>query len=183
MLSPFRKRKFEALFNHLDINNDGVINLDDFTRYAERLRAERGWAADNPKVTRLVEGSRQWWTEMLSRIGRTDSVIARDEFVAFWDGVGKEAMAAGTPPAWVIDVCTNTHRALDLNGNGTVDQTEYGVWLRAIGSTANAADVFKRLDLNGDGVVRLNEMLQLFSQFVLSEDPAEPGNYLMTGVI
>lgn len=183
MLSPFRKRKFEALFDHLDLNGDGKIDLTDFTRYAERMKAERGWAADDPKVTQLVSGSRRWWEQMLAGVGGKDNVISRNEFLAFWEWVGQQAVAAGAPPPWIVEMCANTHRALDRNGNGTVDATEYALWLRAIGSKASAADTFKKLDVNGDGVVKLDEMLMLFSQFVLSDDPADAGNYLMTGVI
>ena len=97
------------------------------------------------------------------------------------EALGKEVAGSGSPPGWAVDLCVRTHQALDLNGNGTVNHDEYAVWLRAIGSTADSAEVFTRLDLNGDGVVSLPEMIGLFAQFALSEDPAEPGNYLMTG--
>jgi hypothetical protein len=183
MLSPFRKRKFELLFDHLDLNKDGAIDLTDFTVYAERLQSERGLAPDDATVKRLIDGSRQWWGEMVTRAGGEDKSVSRPEFLAFWEWIGSESMKVGGPPPWVAELCRNIFGALDFKGNGKVDASGYAIWLRAIGSNANASEAFKKLDLNGDGAVTADEMLRLFAQFVLSENPADPGNYLLTGAI
>jgi Ca2+-binding EF-hand superfamily protein len=182
MLSPFRRRKFTTLFKLTDRNHDGRIDLADFTHYAHGIREERGWAADNPTVSGLVDGSTQWWREMVQRVGGDDKSISLDEFLAFWDHLGGE-LAKGAVPPWALNICTRIHQALDTSGNGTVNEHEYAVWLRSAGSKADPKTVFAKLDTNGDGVVNLSEMMALFAQFVLSDNPADPGNLLMTGTL
>jgi Ca2+-binding EF-hand superfamily protein len=182
MLSPFRTRKFTTLFELTDRNKDGRIDLADFTHYAQGIREERGWAADSPAVSGLVDGSTQWWREMVQHVGGDDKSISLAEFLAFWDHLGRE-LAKGAVPPWALDTCARIHQALDTSGNGTVNEREYGVWLRSAGSTADPKTVFAKLDTNGDGVVTLSEMMTLFAQFVLSDNPADPGNLLMTGTL
>jgi len=181
MLSTFATRKFEALFDHLDLNDDQVIDTEDFRRYAARMQAERGWSDDEPKLTAMLSATHDWWTDMIKRAGGDDQKVTRQEWLSFWEAIGQEFATTKMPPPWALTLCQRTHQALDLNGDGTVNAEEYAAWLRAIGSKADPAAVFAKLDLNGDGVVNVVEMMGLFGQFAVSEDPADPGNYLMTG--
>lgn len=182
MSSTFRQRKYAAFFDHLDNNDDGVVDRHDWDRYAEIIRAEKGWSAREPQLEALVESTTVWWESMRSAFGVTeDEGIGRVQFVAFCDRMAQELRAGGPPPQWAIDMCIRTHQMLDSTGTGTVDASEYAVWLRAIGSSADPEEVFAKLDLDGDGVVSRDEMVTLLGQFFISEDPAEPGNYLLTG--
>lgn len=179
MLSEFRKRKFTAFFHHLDIDGDHAITAADFNRYAEVIKAKRGWRDDEPMLAQVVAATSAWWADMAKRF-QTDRVSAA-QWLEFNDALSEHIKTQGEPPQWAVDMCMGIHKVLDLNGNGTVCGDEYALWLEAIGSKANAAEVFKKLDLNQDGVVDISEMMLLFAQFLLSEDPADPGNYIMTG--
>lgn len=182
MISDFRKRKFLAFFHHLDLDNDHLITAKDFNRYAEIVKEKRGFADDDPKLAGIVRATDAWWADMKNRVGGGSDRITEEQWLQFLEQLGDHIKANGAPPPWAADVCTGIHKVLDLTGKGAVNADEYSLWLEAIGSKADAAEVFRKLDLNADGVVDISEMLQLFGQFVLSEDPSEPGNYIMTGV-
>lgn len=182
MASDFRRRKYVAFFDHLDINRDGIIDRSDWDRYAQVIREEKGWSADEPQLEALIESTGAWWESMRKAFGVTDDQgLTLNHFVGFCNQIADELRAGGAPPQWAVDMCLQAHQVLDITGSGTVDADEYALWLRAIGSKADPAEVFGKLDLNGDGVVSRDEMMTLFGQFFVSEDPDDPGNYLMTG--
>ncbi|MCA9652896.1 MAG: hypothetical protein H6712_20765 [Myxococcales bacterium] len=182
--SEFCKRKYSALFEHLDNNRDGAIDVDDWHRHADFIQAETGWTADDPRLSSLLEATDAWWGAMQEAFGQTDgSRISKAQFLSFCDDLAEQLRAGGSPPEWAVEMCTRTHQMLDVSGNGVIDPDEYGLWLRAIGSKADPREVFLVLDLDSDGVVDRDEMLVLFRQFLVSEDPVDPGNYLMTGTI
>jgi Ca2+-binding EF-hand superfamily protein len=181
MISDFRKRKFLALFHHLDLDADSFITTKDFSRYASIVKEKRGFADDEPKLASLVRATDAWWADIKERVGGGADRITEEQWLQSLEQLGDQIKANGAPPPWAVDLCMNIHRVLDLTGKGTVNREEYSLWLEAIGSKADAAEVFRKIDLNGDGVVDSSEMMLLFAQFILSEDPSEPGNYIMTG--
>jgi len=181
-ISEFRQRKYSALFAHLDNNDDGVIDETDWQRYAEVIRKEKDWSEDEPLLHSLTQAADGWWQAMRDVFGdAAASGISLEQFSDFCDQTAMAIADGAVPPHWAYDFCNSMHQTLDVSADGTVCADEYGLWLRAIGSKADAQDVFKKIDLNGDGVVDQDEMIELFKQFMCSEDPAEPGNYIMTG--
>ena len=56
-------------------------------------------------------------------------------------------------------------------------------YLKALGSRVDPGEAFRRLDLDRDGNIDIGEMEQLYMQYVISDNPGEPGNYLVTGTV
>ena len=184
MLSDFRRSRFLTFFRHMDLDGDGVITGEDFSRYAETIRAERGWDADAPRLAELRAATDEWWASLREMADSNDNdEVCEDEFLRFFEGMGAALAAGGSPPVWAMQVCAGIHGILDLTGSGTVTAEEYAAWLRAIRSQADPQEAFSRIDARGEGEVTLPELMVLFAQFILSEDPAEPGNYVMTGAL
>lgn len=183
MLSEFRKRKFLNLFRHLDVDNNHIIDTEDFTRYVATMKEKRKWSDDEPKLARLIATTDAWWADMQRRVGDGGDQIAKRQWLQFFEQLGEEMAGGGDPPQWARDLCLETHRILDLEGDGTINLEEYTFWLECIGSSAEPEEAFRKLDFNGDGVIDVSEMVQLFTQYVTSDDPADPGNYIMTGTV
>jgi Ca2+-binding EF-hand superfamily protein len=184
MLTDYQKTKFDTYFRHLDRDGSGAVAWEDFEVVLENIRASRGWSADEVRYRRLAEAQRDYWQKIAERVDQDgDGRVSLAEFNAFHESVGRDIREQGRPPAWALALVHAYHRVLDTTGNGSIDRDEYGIYLRALGSRVDAAEAFRRLDLDHDGSIDIAEMEQLYTQYIISDNPGEPGNYLMTGTV
>ncbi|MFF7250684.1 EF-hand domain-containing protein [Embleya sp. NPDC008237] len=69
--------------------------------------------------------------------------------------------------------------AIDENRDGRISRTEHRRLVETwYGRSVDTDAVFDLLDLDGDGYLSRPEFALLWSQFWMSDDPAEPGNLL-----
>ena len=67
---------------------------------------------------------------------------------------------------------------MDVRQRGQLAAAEYRNFLAALGCPAESPAEFARLDLNRDGAIDLEEMEELYVQWLLSTAPEDPGNFL-----
>jgi len=183
MLSEFRRKKFSVWFHHLDLDDDLQITEADFIRYAEALASLTDGGAEDPVVTELVQATTKFWLELLDHAANDDGRVSLEEGLNFFEDMGQRMSARGAPPQWAMNMVQAIHHLLAPDEGGVVRSDRYALWLRAIGSEVDPAEAFGRLDLTRSGGITRTEMAILFGQYLLSEDPAAPGNYLMTGAL
>jgi Ca2+-binding EF-hand superfamily protein len=69
---------------------------------------------------------------------------------------------------------------VDIDGNGRISPQEYALFLKAYNVDERLFDdIFRHLDLNGDGYLSRDEIFKLVREFYLSDDPQAPGNWLV----
>lgn len=181
-VSKIQLRKFTSAFNCLDRNRNGVLDWDDFNRSAEFIREAQGWEASDARFKALVGAQKNYWDKMLELCDADgDNEITYPEFVWFHEKIAAEIEANGKVPPWALSLCHDYHRALDTDGSGSISVDEYALYLRSIGSDADANEAFKHLDIDGSGALSIDELEELYSQFVMSEDPDSRGNWLWAG--
>ncbi|MGA5198746.1 EF-hand domain-containing protein [Streptomyces exfoliatus] len=82
-----------------------------------------------------------------------------------------------------IGRCAVTYvEAADVNGDGLLDAREFATLHQANvdGLTdSTVAEIFRRLDRDGDGYLTADEMFQGFTEFFTSPDNNTPGTWLM----
>jgi Ca2+-binding EF-hand superfamily protein len=180
--TTFQERKFKAAFDLIDADKNGVVSWDDCYRPVDKARQELGWTKQDPRFLKVVQSQKACW-ELVLQANDLDhnGTISYKEYIAFFFRMTIEVARTGKIPPWALEYCHNVHRSLDLNGDGGVTQSEYAIYLRAIGSDADPKSVFPKLDLNKNGKVTVDEMEELLMQFVTSTNPDSPGNYLLTG--
>ena len=182
MLTDFQKKKFRILFNRLDSIGNGVLQWRDVMVHMDKIKQRKGWTDENPRFIVLMTAEMAYWDKMLERVDADgDGIITSAEFEAFYDAVAEQIKATGAVPPWALELLRAKFEVLDIDGNGNVDADEFGVYLGAIGCEGNHDEIFSMIDLDGDGTIRFDELETLFKQYVLSNDPAEPGNYIMCG--
>lgn len=182
-LSEFKRKKFAHTFHVLDNNNSGQLDWDDFANVAVALQAAMGWHDDAPKLRDLREALADYWAKMLEFMDDDgDGEISELEYLIFYERFSAELPTFhNRVPTWALDLFVALHRAVDADNDGCIAPEEYAIYLRALGSKADPAAAFARFDLDRDGFVDVDEIEQLFAQYLTSNDPADPGNWFIDG--
>src|SRR5688572_1427512 len=83
-LSDFQQMKMGRMFDVYDLNADGRIEEDDFTRRAHSFAKERGWDEESPGFREQIEFTRADWHNLQQAADSDgDGSVTRDEFLAF----------------------------------------------------------------------------------------------------
>lgn len=178
----FRAAKYDAWFRGMDRDRDGSITLDDLHDAADRLREHHGWPEDHPAHQHVRAAGEALWATIVGEADRSrDADVRRDEFAAFLGWATEEHGRTGELPESARLWVPRLFEMLDVDGSGRITEEEYGLFLQVMGAEGDAAAAFATLDLDGDGSIDLREVERLFEQWVISGEPGQPGNVLMTG--
>ena len=173
MASEFQRRKIAGVFEAMDANNDGFLEQSDFEALAARWTTLRGLEPGSAEYDSLTGIMLGWWTVLraVSDVNRDDKVsleevlLVVDQLPTMLDSVGATANAM--------------FEAMDQNRDGRISAEEYHQLIEAWNGVETDTDtVFPLLDLNHDGHVSRAEFTQLWTQFWVGDDPAEPGTWV-----
>ncbi|MCX5383935.1 EF-hand domain-containing protein [Streptomyces sp. NBC_00083] len=173
MASAFQVHKLKGMFAAFDADGDGCLCEDDFTALVARWRRMPAVAPGTELDGRVEALLMGWWAALLAAgNGRGDGRVDMDEFLGLVDEL----------PARVAEVTATADTlfdAVDANGDGRISADEHRTLVETWnGRPVDTAGVCERLDLDGDGHLDRGEFALLWSQFWISDDPAEPGNWL-----
>ncbi|WP_327135262.1 EF-hand domain-containing protein [Streptomyces sp. NBC_01343] len=173
MASEFQERKLQEMFAAFDADGDGFLREADFRALVARWGRLPRVAAETELRARLEALLMGWWAALLERgDANGDGAVDMGELLGLVDEL----------PAMVATVTATAEtvfEAVDENGDGVISPAEH----RRLVETWNGRPVpldgvFELLDLNGDGHLSREEFALLWRQFWISDDPAEPGNWL-----
>jgi len=185
VLGKLQQIKLTHYFNVIDSDDSASIEREDFVRFASRFTALRGVEAGTPEYEQFYADTLAWWDEIRkSADADYDGRVDLQEWLAFWSSeTDKIAEAAGQNSNLALTQLryrlSFTFDVADNDADEQISVEEYGHMLQAWGLDADVEPVFRRLDLNGDGVITRDEMVQLGKEFFLSNDPEAPGNYIV----
>ncbi|MET9359405.1 EF-hand domain-containing protein [Streptomyces sp. NPDC006632] len=173
MASAFQVHKLKGMFAAFDADGDGCLREEDFTALVARWRRMPAVAPGTELHERVEALLMGWWAALLDA-GNTkgDGTVDMSEFLGLVDEL----------PARVAEVTATADTlfdAVDANRDGRIDADEHRTLVETWnGRPVDMAGVFELLDLNGDGHLSREEFALLWRQFWISDDPAEPGNWL-----
>ncbi|MGW6563112.1 EF-hand domain-containing protein [Streptomyces hydrogenans] len=173
MASDFQRAKLVSMFRAFDADDNGYLDQRDFQALAARWRGlPRVWPGSElaGRVDALMLG---WWDLLAAHVDTNgDGRVDLDELLAMVDLLPTLREVVAATAETVFD-------AVDENGDGRISPSEHrrlvDTWH---GESVDVADVFDRLDRDGDGHLSRPEFTELWIQFWISDDPAEPGNQL-----
>ncbi|WP_329177891.1 EF-hand domain-containing protein [Streptomyces sp. NBC_01477] len=173
MASIFQERKLKGMFAAFDADGDGYLREEDFRALVARWSRLPGVGPGTELRTRVETLLMGWWATLLETGDIDgDGAVDLDEVLLLVDRL----------PAMVADVTATADTvfdAVDANGDGVISPEEHRRLVETWnGQPVDTAGVFELLDLNGDGHLSREEFALLWSQFWISDDPAEPGNWL-----
>lgn len=177
MLTDFQKRKLERYFKFYDTNDNGYIEQEDYEIIARRLAKARGWQEGTPGHDIVMQRFRIDW-QLLANFAddNNDAQVTLDEWFAYHEHI---FMVDSKFRAGQDDIISTIFATIDINGSGMIHESEFTKFFSLYGLDADTArETFHKIDENGDGVLTRREIAKLFHQFVKSNDPKEPGNWL-----
>jgi uncharacterized protein (DUF1778 family) len=90
------------------------------------------------------------------------------------------AISAGASPDVALE-CPELYAILSKEQFAVLTQTDYTLFLVAMGSDADPAAAFQRLDRDDDGVLILSDLSDLVAEFLTSSIADAAGNLLFLG--
>jgi Ca2+-binding EF-hand superfamily protein len=179
-ISEFLARKLARRFQTFDFDGNGQIERSDFETSAGRVADEFGHSVDSPARQQLLELSLGLWDHLVSMADSDrDGTITLDEYKkAFTNGLleTEASFEQGYRP--FLDAVM---AVADTDGNGMLDADEHVRWTGALMRLpdADAREVHRRLDTDGDGFITTSDLLQAIHDFYFDDNPDGVGSWLL----
>ncbi|WP_258105229.1 EF-hand domain-containing protein [Marinoscillum sp. MHG1-6] len=180
MLSEFQSTKFKHLFNLLDINDNGIIQKNDFTLLAERVAPFVNGKIDSKAYNQLVYRGMTFYNRLIKSLEPSDpSRIGMHEWVKYID---KEIIESGDQDnlAELTQLLLGFIFGLfDENHDGFLSLEEYQEIFQVLSiDDSKASLLYEKLDSNSDDRLSRYELVLAVEGFLTSDDPSELGNWI-----
>lgn len=162
-------------FAILDTDHNGAWQQQDYEQQAQLVCNAFGHPPGSPAGQKVTDAQRGLFGALLARMDANgDQQITPSEFAA---SLGRSTT---DPPGFddaIHAIASALLQAADVHGNGMLDSSQYTRLTAAYGaSTQQAAQAFRQLDLDHNGLLDIAELTQAIRQFFTSPDPHVPGN-------
>ncbi len=179
MLTALQQKKQTHLFKLIDIDNNGLMEADDWVAIGQRLTTERGIQKGQQEYDRIQQAVQGIWKDLSPFIGAKQADKATPEE---WSKFIEEKVISvddATYAGYVNKVVKGIFTILDVNRNGAIDAWEYILFMKCMGvKDGPAHDAFTVLDNNGNGVLDEEELIKGVEEFFKSDDWHSKGNSL-----
>jgi Ca2+-binding EF-hand superfamily protein len=178
VITELQERKFEKIFQYIDVNSNGTLEFVDLLAYAARVMSAFEVAPTSPKGQRLVDGLQLFWEVLLSSLDIDgDRKISPEEWrggmaAAFLDDAGgfDRALRPGIIAAAAVT---------DTDDDGVVSRAEFIKSGLALGVSLEEKEAaFDHMDVDGSGVLSVDEIVEAAREFFTSADPEVRGNWM-----
>lgn len=176
MLSELQTQKLTRLFNVVDLNKNGVLDVEDYKIILRNSANIRGWKEDSQEYQDLYEAVMSTWEKTKAMSSAQNEKVTKEEWLNFYDSVLQNKVV------YAIVVTDFTNMIFDLydsNKDGKLQLKEYVDFFQAYQLDQSLAEeTFPKLDTAGQGYLTREEILELVDQFYKSDDPSAKGNLL-----
>ncbi|MBN1979793.1 MAG: EF-hand domain-containing protein [Anaerolineae bacterium] len=177
MLTKLQKRKLTRFFTVWDANGDGVITTKDPEQAAQNLAKLQGLKPGSPEHDEFHNGFLSYQNDFLKTVDVDESSrVTLEEWLAYHEEMLQDEKRFEGTALMAIEVM---FALMDRNRDGKITLEEYGECMKALRIKDITEKVLQKLDLNGNGILSKEEVLQLTREFFYSDDPDAPGNWAL----
>lgn len=166
MTTAASEKRLVRRFALWDVDRDGRIERTDFQAEAERIIQAFGEDTTSPRGRGVMDAYLNMYDFLASKAGVGNEGLDLQQFI---DVVKREMINKGN--SGFARVLRPTIRAIvdlcDVTGDGAINPTEFRRWIEAIGaeSGADADESFRRMDVNGNGTLSVDELVEAVKQY------------------
>lgn len=177
MPTKLQRDKYDRLFEICDANRDGYISQDDFDAAVHQVATAPHGSSNEAHLRAFRDAAGRFWTGVkehaeVDREGRVSRA-------AFHDAMHGAFLQAGRSDDLLRPAAEAVFAVYDVDGDGRVGSEEYEVLQRSIGrSDADIGRAFAALDHDRDGYLTLDDFTAHVHEFIHSDDPLTPSNWL-----
>jgi Ca2+-binding EF-hand superfamily protein len=179
MLTDFQKKKLYRTFQIYDSDRDGIVSKQDYERAAHNVVVANGFVHGSPQFESVTAAYLAAWEGMRRMADQdNDGRVSLNEHLTAYDH-----LLANAGPGIFVSVCDASLNLIDQDRDGKISRHEYVTnlvgWAGGAITAPAATDAFHQLDVNHDGFITRDEMLEIVRDFFTSDDPTAHGNWLV----
>jgi|JFJP01.1.fsa_nt_gi hypothetical protein len=175
MLTELQKKKLTYYFHVFDVDKNGSLEKSDFDKIINAYAEGYNLTQDSETYQYISSTYGKRW-EALAKEADTnaDNKVSLDEWLFYHDKLLNEPKSDFL---W-LKIASRFIDIQDVDKDGAWSFEEYKIMYQIleIGDDSLAAEIFAKLDFDGDGKILKNDCLNLVADFYLSNNPQAPGN-------
>lgn len=176
MLTQLQTAKLTHIFNIIDFDRNGTIEIDDFEAIGENLAIIRDFDQGTEDYDKVMELAIGIWKKLEPHIEGNEGNL--NEWLTFMDNLFTEGDGLAYMN-YLTNFVNTLFRLFDVNNDGVISLTEYiDIFIGLRVEVRFAPKAFKRIDINGDGIISKDELIKSANEFMMSDDIDAAGNWL-----
>lgn len=177
-LNAFQSTKITYLFDLLDKNKDSLLQKEDFVEIGKQIASLVGFK--EIKTATLESKSEAFFNKLSREIGVDSSkTINLKEWIRFFDEEVINTKDSTTREEFVDLILNFLFGYFDENHDGFMSSDEYQTIFYTFEiNPLRSRKAFEILDVNLDGKLSRYELKYFIETFLISNDPAENGNWI-----
>lgn len=172
---PFLKQKWIQAYHFFDHNKDGKINKEDMAEMADYISAKTG--ATSEEAAKL----RQEWMKWMDTLG-VSSLESIDDYLEACSNLCQDK---DHHKQVNMAMANELFHILDLDKDGKISVGELAIFYGSVGleDESVVAEAFGRLDKDGDGFIRREELAEDMIRHFTNPDPIEGRAFFISSVM
>jgi len=175
MLTELQTKKLTYYFHTFDVDQNGFLEKPDFDKIVNGFAEAYNITQDSETYQYISSTYGKRWDALAKEADTSaDNKVSLDEWLSYQD---KLLNHSESDFLW-LKVASMFVDIQDIDKDGSISVEEYQVMykIHGIGDDSLAAEIFSKLDFDGDGKIMKNDVMNLVADFYLSDNPQAPGN-------